>query len=130
MRPCFRSRRWIPLVCGLCAISCVSNLASRFEKGSKALSTGEGAAYFVRVGPILQDALNTCIPSSLPPPSPMIMVLADITNAGVASDVVVEPSSDGTRCVADQLSKAHFPPPPVVAGEETFPLGIRVDLAK
>lgn len=115
-------------ICG--TTSCATGLATRFEKGSQALSTGEGAAYFVRMGPILQDALNTCIPFSLPPPAKMIMVLADITKAGTASDVVVEPASEGTLCVADQLSKARFPPPPIVAGEEMFPIGIRVDLVK
>lgn len=119
---------FILCVCG--TISCATSLAARFEQGSQALSTGEGAAYFVRIGPILQDALNMCIPSSLRPPSKMIMVLADITQAGTATKVVVEPSSEGTRCVADQFSKARFPPPPMQPGEEIFPLGIRVDLAK
>ena len=121
-------RQRLAIAALLAPLAACTTLADRFERGSQALSTGDGAAYFVRIGPILQDALNICIPSSLKPPSPTIMVLADIDAVGAASDVVIEPESEGTRCIEDELGRARFPAPPLAAGATTFPLGIRIDL--
>jgi len=111
------------------AAACAS-LADRFERGSAALSTPFGIAYLVLMSPILQDALNACLPSGDPPPSPRIVIVADILESGKARAVDVRPRAAGTRCVAARFESAVFPRPPLAAGEESFPIGIRVDLEK
>ena len=117
----------IGILSAYCVASCAANLAERYEKGNQALSTGDGPMYSVIIAPALQDALNTCIPKGTPGAAPVIMVLADISAEGAARNVVVQPDSAGTNCVSEKISQAHFHKPPLEAGQESFPIGLRIE---
>jgi hypothetical protein len=111
----------------LCTVSCAS-LAERYEKGNKALSTPDGLAYTVWIAPVLRSALNACIPVGTPSPSPRLVLVADILASGKATNVNVEPPSPGADCIADQVEETPLRPPPLPAGEGSYPIGIRIDL--
>lgn len=108
-------------------VSCTS-LAERYERGNKALSSPEGLAYTVWIAPILRSALNACIPVGTPGPSPRLVLVADVLASGRATNVDVEPPSPGADCIADQVERTPLRPPPLPAGEDSYPIGIRIDL--
>lgn len=115
------------LLCALAATGCAS-LADRYEKGNAALSTPFGVAYTVLLSPLLQSALNECIPKGAPAPSPLLVLVADIDAQGRASDVDVEPESDGADCLERRIGEATLPAPPLAPGERSYPIGLRVEL--
>lgn len=113
----------------LLAAGCTPGLAERYGAGNRALSTSEGAVYFVVLGPILQRALNDCIPLGTPGAAPLLVVVADIDAAGNAHRVRVEPESPGSECVQTTLARTPLPTPPLAPGQAYFPIGLRVDTA-
>ena len=83
--------------------------------------------YSVIIAPVLQDALNTCIPKDTPGASKVLMVLADIGENGLATDVVVQPDSPGSDCVRERIEQSRFHRPPLAAGQASFPIGLRIE---
>jgi hypothetical protein len=111
-----------------CALAgCGPGFAARYAAGNHALSSSEGAMYFVVLGPVLQQALNQCIPPGTAGAAPVLVVVADVDAAGAASAVDVEPDSPGTGCLRDQLRERRLPRPPLQQGVEYFPIGLRID---
>lgn len=104
-----------------------ASFADRFERGNANLSTGDGAVYLVLLSPILQNALNSCIPSGKSGNSPVIVLVADIDARGEAHDIDVEPDSAGTDCLADALTGRMLPRPPLAAGELAYPIGLKIE---
>jgi hypothetical protein len=119
--------RLAALLLSLLACACGASLAERYETGNRALSAGDGAMYFVVISPRLQRALDDCIPRGTPGASPVIVLVADVDAAGVATNVDVEPDSPGTACLAQRLAAQPLPPPPLAAGATTFPIGLRIE---
>jgi hypothetical protein len=119
--------RWLAVPLAVSLAACGPTLAMRYEAGNRALSTNEGAMYFVVISPILQRALNDCIPAHEPSPSPTLVFVADIDPAGQPLRVDVEPPSKGTDCMERELGGATFPKPPLAPGEKSFPVGLRID---
>lgn len=109
------------------AAACGPSLATRYEVGNQALSAGAGAMYFVLISPRLQLALNECIPRGTPGASPMLVLVADVDAAGIATNLDIEPDSPGTDCVAQRLIERPLPKPPLRAGAATFPIGLRIE---
>ena len=107
--------------------SCGPSLATRYEEGNRALSAGDGAMYFVVISPILQQALNTCIPAGTQGASPVLVLVADVDASGVATHLDVEPDSPGTDCVRLHLTEKPLPKPPLAPGARSFPIGLRID---
>lgn len=106
--------------------ACAPGLAERYGAGNRALSTGEGAMYFVVLAPVLQQALNECIPAGLPGASPVLVVVADVDAAGAARAVRAEPDSSGTDCLERRLAETPLPRPPLQPGQDSFPIGLRI----
>jgi len=121
------SRSCIALLLTLGTAACGAGLAERYETGNRALSHGDGAMYFVVISPILQAALNTCIPPGTPGASPMLVLVADVDAAGNARNLDLEPDSPGTDCVRQHLTEKPLPKPPLAGGASTFPIGLRID---
>lgn len=121
-----QSARLLP-VYGLLAASCVGGLAERYEAGNRALSTGDGPMYSVIIAPVLQEALNGCIPAGTAGASRVLMILADIEASGMARNVVVEPDSPGSHCVKERLGQSRFRAPPLQPGQSSFPIGLRIE---
>lgn len=115
------------LLCALLVAACGASLGARYETGNRALSDGDGALYFLMISPRLLQALNACIPSGTRGASPTLVVVADVTAAGQAQNVDVEPDSPGTDCLVQRLTERPLPPPPVASGAQTFPIGLRID---
>ena len=120
-------RRLPYLLPALALAACGAGLAERYEAGNRALSVGDGAMYFVVISPILQRALNTCIPPGTPGASPMLVLVADVEADGTARNLKVEPDSPGTDCVRRTLTEKPLPRPPLAAGASAFPIGLRID---
>jgi len=121
------SRSCIALLLTLGTAACGAGLAERYETGNRALSHGDGAMYFVVISPILQAALNTCIPRGTPGASPVLVLVADIEPSGRAANLDIEPDSPGTDCVQRQLTERPLPKPPLAPGAVSFPIGLRID---
>ena len=83
--------------------------------------------YFVVISPILQAALNTCIPVGTPGASPVLVLVADVDASGAAVDLDIEPDSPGTECVYRHLTENPLPRPPLKTGAGSFPIGLRID---
>ena len=111
----------------LALVACGPSLATRYEAGNQALSHDDGAMYFVVISPVLQRALNDCIPPGTPGASPMLVVVADIDALGNAANLEVQPNSPGSECVRRYLTGKPFPKPPLKPGATTFPIGLRID---
>ena len=107
--------------------ACGPTFATRYATGNAALSTGEGPVYFVVIAPLLQQALNRCIPMGTPGASPTLVVVADVDGAGRAQNLDIEPDSPGTDCVAQALLAGPLPRPPLAAGETSFPIGLKIE---
>jgi hypothetical protein len=107
--------------------ACGPSLAARYAAGNRNLSTPEGAVYFVVLSPVLQRALNTCIPPGTPGASPVLVLVADVDASGAAQDIDIEPDGVGTRCVHERLSAARLHPPPLAPGADHYPIGLRID---
>lgn len=106
---------------------CGPSLAVRYEEGNRALSWGDGAMYFVVISPVLQKALNECIPTGTPGASPVLVLVADVDALGMARDLDVEPDSPGTDCLAQRLAANPLPKPPLAEGKASFPIGLRIE---
>jgi len=111
----------------LALLACGPSLATRYEAGNRALSQGDGAMYFIVISPLLQRALNDCIPPGTPGASPMLVVVADVDADGNAPNLRVEPDSPGSACVRRRLTEKPLPRPPLEPGAATFPIGLRID---
>lgn len=111
----------------LLASACAPGLAERYEAGNQALSSGDGLMYSVVIAPVLQEALNTCIPEGTDGAAAILMILADIGENGLARNVVVQPDSAGSACVRARIEESRFHRPPLRAGQEQFPIGLRVE---
>ena len=111
----------------LLAAACGPSLATRYETGNRALSAGDGAMYFLMISPALQRALNDCIPAGTPGASPVIVLVADVTAAGVPTRLDIEPDSAGTDCLERRLTAKPLPRPPLAPGAATFPIGLRIE---
>jgi len=120
-------QRLLAAAAALTITACSPTLATRYAAGNAALSTGEGPVYFVVIAPLLQQALNRCIPMGTPGASPTLVVVADIDAAGRAHDLDIEPDSPGTDCVAEALVAKPLPRPPLAAGQESFPIGLKIE---
>lgn len=120
--------RLLPLA-ALLAAGCAPGLAERYGAGNRALSSSDGAVYFVVLGPILQRALNDCIPHGTAGAAPLLLVVADVDAAGTAHRVRVEPESPGSACLQATLGATPLPRPPLAPGQAYFPIGLRVDTA-
>ena len=107
--------------------ACGPSLATRYEAGNMALSHGDGAMYFVVISPVLQRALNDCIPAGTPGASKMLVVVADIDALGNAPNLEVQPDSPGSECLRRYLTSKPFPRPPLKPGATTCPIGLRID---
>lgn len=119
--------RALPLAVAL-LVGCASH-ADRYEAGNKALSEGDGLMYSVVIAPVLQEALNDCIPSGTEGAAPMLMVLADVLPDGAPTNVVVEPDSKGSGCLKERIEASRFFKPPLEPGQESFPIGVRIETA-
>jgi hypothetical protein len=115
------------LLLTLAVSACGPGLATRYEDGNRALSAGEGAMYFVVISPLLQQALNACIPAGTANASPMLVLVADVDRAGGVHDLDIEPDSAGTACVEERLMLKPWPKPPLAEGAKEFPVGLRID---
>lgn len=111
----------------LLASACAASLAERYETGNQALSSGKGLMYSVVIAPVLQEALNTCIPEGTDGSAKVLMILADIGANGLASNVVVRPDSPGSACVRERIEESRFHRPPLQDGQAQFPIGLRVE---
>lgn len=120
-------KRPAALCLALAVQACGPSLATRYEEGNRALSWGDGAMYFVVISPVLQKALNACIPSGMKGASPVLVLVADVDGSGAAHDLDVEPDSPGTDCLAQRLVAEPLPKPPLAAGKSTFPIGLRIE---
>jgi len=107
--------------------ACGPTLPTRYAAGNAALSTGEGPVYFVVIAPLLQQALNRCIPMGTPGASPTLVVVADVDANGRAQDLDIEPDSPGTDCVAEALLARPLPRPPLTPGATSFPIGLKIE---
>jgi len=107
--------------------ACGPSLAARYEEGNRALSWGDGAMYFVVISPVLQQALNACIPHGTKDASPVLVLVADVDAGGIAHELDVEPDSPGTDCLARRLSDNPLPRPPLAEGATSFPIGLRIE---
>jgi hypothetical protein len=107
--------------------ACGPSLATRYEEGNRALSWGEGAMYFVVISPVLQAALNECIPAGTANASPVLVLVADVDAHGMAQGLDVEPESAGTDCLAQRLRDKPLPKPPLAEGKTSFPIGLRIE---
>jgi hypothetical protein len=117
----------LALLPALLAAACGPSLATRYETGNRALSTNDGAMYFLMISPALQRALNSCIPSGTPGASPVLVVVADVQPSGQATNLDVEPDSPGTDCLKRRLTEQPLPRPPLASGAASFPIGLRID---
>jgi hypothetical protein len=115
------------LLLTLALAACGPSLATRYEEGNRALSWGEGAMYFVVISPVLQAALNDCIPAGTHGASPVLVLVADVDARGMAQGLVVEPESAGTDCLAQRLRDSPLPKPPLAEGATSFPIGLRIE---
>lgn len=107
--------------------ACGPSLATRYEEGNRALSWGDGAMYFVVISPVLQQALNACIPEGTKDASPVLVLVADVDASGAAHRLDVEPDSPGTDCLAQRLNDNPLPKPPLAKGATSFPIGLRIE---
>lgn len=107
--------------------ACGPGLAARLAEGNRALSEGDGPAYFVVLGPVLHEALNRCIPPGTAGASPLLVVVADVGADGRATGVDVQPDSPGRDCLRRALAQAQLPKPPLAPGAASFPIGLRID---
>lgn len=107
--------------------ACGPDFATRYGAGNAALSSSEGAVYLVVISPILQNALNTCIPHGLKGASPVIVIVADVDATGSARNLDIEPDSPGTDCLAADLAGRALPKPPIAAGQQAFPIGLKIE---
>jgi hypothetical protein len=107
--------------------ACSPSLATRYETGNNALSSTDGAMYFLMISPRLQRALNECIPTGTPGASPVLVIVADVAADGTAQNFDVEPDSPGTDCLEQRLTAQPLPRPPLAAGATSFPVGLRID---
>lgn len=114
-------RRALPLV-SLALAACGPGLADRYAIGNAALSSDEGAMYFVVMAPALQLALNECIPPGLAGASPTLVIVAEVSSSGEPLGLDVEPDSPGTACVEQRL-RGGLPRPP----RDKFPIGLKVE---
>lgn len=119
--------RLLCLTCVLALAACSAGLAERYETGNRALSAGDGAMYFVVISPVLQSALNGCIPKGTPGASPVLVVVADVAADGTAANLDVEPDSPGTGCLRRRLTEKPLPRPPLKPGADSFPIGLRIE---
>ena len=115
------------LLSALALQACGPSLATRYEAGNRALSWGDGAMYFVVISPVLQAALNDCIPAGTAGASPVLVLVADVDAGGTAHGIDVEPDSPGTACLAQRLSNKPLPKPPLAEGAVRFPIGLRIE---
>ena len=115
------------LLATLALQACGPSLATRYETGNRALSWGDGAMYFVVISPVLQAALNECIPTGMKDASPVLVLVADVDAGGVAHGLDVEPDSPGTDCLAQRLEENPLPKPPLAEGATSFPIGLRIE---
>ena len=120
-------RRALAGIAAAALAACGPGLAARYAAGNRALSQGDGAVYFVVLAPVLQEALNRCIPPGTPGASPTLVLVADVDAAGRASGVQVEPDSPGSDCVRRALADTTLPRPPLAAGATSLPIGLRID---
>ena len=120
-------RPFVALSLAMTLSACGPSLATRYEQGNRALSWGDGAMYFVVISPVLQAALNRCIPQGTQGASPVLVLVADVDAGGVAHDLDVEPDSPGTECLAQRLTADPLPKPPLQEGAKTFPIGLRIE---
>lgn len=120
------AKRLLPLLAALAA-ACTPSLAERYAAGNSALSTSEGAMYFVVISPRLQSALNECIPPGTPGAAPVVVLVADVDASGAAHDLDVTPHSAGTRCVRQRLAEQPLPRPPLAPGATRFPIGLKIE---
>lgn len=111
----------MPLLLALPLAACTP-LADRYARGNAALSTDEGAMYFVVIAPKLQQALNECIPPGMEGASPVLVIVADVSSSGMPEDLDIEPDSPDTGCVEDRL-RGGLPRPP----RDKFPIGLKVE---
>ena len=111
----------------LLASACGPSFATRYGTGNQNLSTSEGAVYFVVLSPVLQGALNECIPPGTAGASKVLVVVADIEASGAARDVDIEPDGVGTDCVQQRLAATRFHKPPLAPGATLYPIGLRID---
>jgi hypothetical protein len=120
-------RLCLPPLLALAISACGPSLGMRYEAGNRALSVGDGAMYFVVISPVLQAALNECIPPGTQGASPMLVLVADVDASGTAHDLELEPDSAGTDCVQRRLIEKPLPRPPLAPGASSFPIGLRID---
>lgn len=116
----------ILLPLGAALAACGPGLAARYAAGNQALSSGDGPAYFVVLGPLLQRELNRCMPPGTGGP-PLLVLVADVQADGTATSVDVEPDSRGAECLRRALAETRLPRPPLAPGSDTFPIGLRID---
>ena len=116
-----------PLLLAGCLAGCLGGFTERYARGNAALSTDEGAVYLVVISPILQQALNHCIPEGTPGASRVIVLVADVNRDGYAEGIDVEPDSGGTACLEQQLYGRLLPKPPLRPGEDRFPVGLKIE---
>ena len=127
LKPLLQGIPTAALALTLTLTACGPTLATRYAAGNAALSTGEGPVYFVVIAPLLQQALNRCIPMGTPGASPTLVVVADVDAAGRAQDLDIEPDSPGTDCVARALLEKPLPKPPLAPGQASFPIGLKIE---
>ena len=113
--------RALPLL-SLALAACGPGFADRYAVGNAALSSDEGAMYFVVMAPRLQLALNECIPPGMADASPTLVIVADVSSSGELLNLDVEPDSPGTACVEQRL-RDGLPPPP----RDKFPIGLKIE---
>ena len=91
-----------------------ADFAAREKVGKEALATAEGQKYEAQWGEVIGTVMRACIPPGTTSPANLgkFTFVANVDNVGNISSVEVNPSTNISRCFAQQFASSHLPPPP------------------
>jgi hypothetical protein len=93
--------------------------------------TPQGAAYAQGFTPLVQAAIQSCIPPGTKPPGSLgtFIFVANVTKVGEISAADVQPRSTVAACFAANFAQNHLPPPPLPADARIdYPIVVEVDV--
>ena len=129
-------KRWsIWLVLGLLTPACGRAAPGPFQQRIGAADfmqkTPQGAAYAQGFTPLVQAAIQSCIPPGTAPPNSLgkFIFVANVTKAGEMSAGDVQPRTTVATCFAAHFVQNHLPPPPLPANAPVdYPIVVELNV--